>query len=744
MCILTIHESKMQFLTGMRYWKEDMKAAFSVALVAIPLSMAISIASGIEPLAGLLSCVVGGFIATIVKSGKLTITGPDAGMITIIFGSIVTLEDGSGMGFQYTLAAIIFSGLVQVLLGVLKWGRLAEIFPSSVIHGLLAAIGVIIFAKQLHVALGTHSDADNTVGVLIDVFKELPHANPYIAAISGLGIILLVFHSKISYRLFHLIPAPVWVLGVSIPIVFLYDYLDKESISILGEPFSKPENYLIYIPENLMDVVVFPDFSATSNPMFWLIVISITLMSSVISLAGAKAVDKLDVEKRKTNLNKEIIGIGITNVVAGCVGALPVLNVIVRSTVNVQNEAKTKWSNFYHGLFVLLFVLTLQPVMNLIPLAALAAVLVYSGYKLASPRVFKNVYQEGVEQLVFMVATLLFTIYNNLLVGLAAGIIITLLTHILIARIPVKEFFFYSFSKGNMELKKAKNQVEIKLKGVSNFLNLLRLLKTFEKVPKGSKVVINFTNVKLIDLTVQEAIDDFRRSLESHEGSLTFKGIEKHVSTTNHKFALKSRISPIVEKLSYRQKKFMEIATQNQWEYLKHQESEFRELEKFHFFDYRTIEQKENIVKQFKDETKQEKVFEISDVTFSEGGLTAKEIYHVTVFKYNLEKQIPEFMMKKEEMVDKFFDRVKVFGQSKDINFEAFPEFSSQYLLRGNDREALEGLFQASLVAHLDKKGIELLESNGKSIIMILHDGLLKSAQIEKEITYFLELKNLF
>ncbi len=730
-------------IESLRFWKEDMKAAFSVALVAIPLSMAISIACGPEvgPLPGLLSCIVGGFVASIVKSGKLTVTGPDAGMITIVFGSIMTFED-TGHGFQITLAALVISGVIQVLLGIFKWGRLAEIFPSSVIHGLLAAIGVIIFSKQLHVALGTSSDADSTVGVLMDVFTELPNANPYIAAISGLGIILLVFHSKISYRLFHLIPAPVWVLAFSIPMVFLYDFLDREAVSVFGSTFTKPENYLINIPSNLTDVILLPDFSESYNPMFWLIVISITLMSSVISLAGAKAVDKLDVEKRKTDLNKDIIGIGITNVVAGAIGALPVLNVIVRSTVNVQNEAKTKWSNFYHGLFVLIFVVTLQPIMNLIPLAALAAVLVFSGYKLASPRVFKNVYKEGVEQLVFMVATLLFTIYNNLLVGLVAGIVITLITHLLIARIPVKDFFYYSFSKTNLELIKTKKNIEVKIKGVANFLNLLRLLKTFEKIPKGSNVVLNFTNVKLLDLTVQEAVDDFRRSHESHDGDLAIKGLEKHISTTGHKFALKSRISPIVEKLSFRQKKFMEISSKNGWEYIKVQESGFRNLEKFHFFDYRTIEQKENI-SQLKDK-EGNVVFELCDVTFSEGGLTSKQIYHVTLFRQELSTSIPEFMLKKEELVDRFMDKVRVFGQSKDIDFNEFPEFSNQYLLFSDDENNIQSFFNKVLIEKLENKGIELLESNGNSVIMILHDGLLKSSLIEEELQYFDDLNKIF
>ena len=173
-------------------------------------------------------------------------------------------------------------------------------------------------------------------------------------------------------------------------------------------------------------------------------------------------------------------------------GGLPILNVIVRSTVNVQNQAKTRWSNFFHGFLVLLFIVVLQPVMNMIPLAALAAVLVFAGIKLASPRVFSEVYKEGVEQLVFMISTLLFTVYNNLLFGLIAGIIITLITHILIARIYVPQFFIYVFSTRNIELKKIGNDYEIKVRGVANFLTLLKLLKKLETIVPGTKLEIDF------------------------------------------------------------------------------------------------------------------------------------------------------------------------------------------------------------------------------------------------------------
>ncbi|MEJ6506256.1 MAG: SulP family inorganic anion transporter [Crocinitomicaceae bacterium] len=722
-------------------WRNDLIASLSVALVALPLSMAIAIASGVQPLSGLLSCVIGGFVTTFFRSGKLTINGPAAGLITVIFGAIVSLDDGSGRAINYVLAAIVVSGILQVVLGFLKLGRIAEIFPSSVIHGILAAIGVIIFAKQMHVAIGTNSTADNAVGILKDLVDQLPNANPYISFISIIGIFLLFFHARISYKVFHIIPAPVWVLAISVPIVILYNYLDGQHIEFLGIAFEKPTNYLISIPSDLTEVFLFPDFSRIDSGVFWLVVLSLTTISSIISLAGAKAIDKLDPYKRKTNLNKDLMGLGASTIVSGMLGGLPILNVIVRSTVNVQNKAKTKSSNFFHGFLVLLFIVLLQPVMNMVPLAALAAVLVFAGIKLASPRVFKEVYKEGVEQLVFMISTLLFTVYNNLLFGLIAGIIITLITHILIARISVPQFFLYVFSPGNIELKKTSGVLELRIRGVANFMTLLKILKKLEEVPAAAELKINFSGAKIIDLTVQEAIDDFKRSHELTGGTVELIGLHKHISSTNHKFALKSSIAPIAQRVSPRQKKLKELAIENKWEFQLGQDSSFKRLERFHFFDSRPIEYKENIIRgSYLDD---EISWELTDVTFSEGAMLAREVYHCTVQVSNLASEAPSFILRREEFVDRFIDRVRVFGSMGDLNFADNPGFSKLYFLKGSNESEIRSYFTPEILDFFVQHPIYHIECNGNEILIVGQVGVTAIPEIEKQISTIQKLLTL-
>ena len=417
-------------------WRGDLSAAISVSLVALPLALGIAVASGVSPMAGVLSAIIGGVVTTFFRGGHLAINGPAAGLIAVILGGLVAL-DGN---INYVLAAIVISGGIQVVLGFLKMGRFAKLLPSSVLHGILAAIGVIIFAKQAHYALGTTSSADTTIGAIVDIFRKLPEVNPFVFLVAFIGLLVLVFYKKIKNKLIQAIPAPMWVLLLSIPVVFGFDFFTEHSISFLGNTYGVGPSLLIDIPKNPLDSIMHPDFGMIATLPFWLTVLSVTTIASVETLASARAVDKLDPHKRTTNLNKDLIGVGLSTMVSGALGGLPIITVIVRSTVNVNSNAKTKWSNFYHGIFLILFVLILAPVLRSIPLAALAAILVHTGFKLASPKVFKHAYDQGVEQLLFLSSTLIITLFTDLLYGIVGGILVTLLLHMLLAKVGFLPF----------------------------------------------------------------------------------------------------------------------------------------------------------------------------------------------------------------------------------------------------------------------------------------------------------------
>jgi len=725
-------------LTGLKglkqNWRSDLTAAISVALVALPLSLGIAVASGVPPISGLLTCVIGGVITTFLRSSHVAINGPAAGLITVVFGAIAILNDGTTQTLNYLLAAIVVSGGFQVLFGFFKLGRLAEMFPSAVIHGMLAGIGILIFAKQAHVAIGTSSDAENTFGTLLDFIIMLPQANPYIAIISVLGILLMVFHSRISYKFFHWLPAPIWVLVIAVLFTYLIGFENEKTMQFLGKSYAVGPQYLISIPENLMDAILFPNFSKIGTLNFWIAVISITLVSSVETLAITKAIDKIDPYKRKTNLDKDLMGVGISTMISGFVGGLPIIAVPVRSTVNVLNDAQTKWSNLYHGILLAVFILLAAPVMQRIPLAALAAILVVAGFKLASPRVFRESYEQGMEQLLFLISTMMITLYSNLLWGIFGGIVITLVVHILLARVPITTFFQMVFNSGTALYTKEDGSVELKIKGIANFLSMLSLERVLDQVPAGKNLKINLSTARLVDLTVQEHLNEFKRTHQNTGAKVKIAGLDHHAASSNHRFALKSSLTPARQRLSPRQKRLKQLAIDNGWNYTDQVSWNASYLQNFQFFESRPIEYKANLITGIYPTNKVR--WESSDITFDEGALLAREVYRTTVEVIHMPGPIPKFVLEQEGMFDKVFTTVLPFSPHQDIDFMEYPKFSSKFVLQGNDPKAIQAFFTHPLLRFLEEEEIYHIESNGEALLVFQSLRVARSTDIEQMVKF--------
>lgn len=720
------------------HWQNDLIAAFSVSLVALPLSLGIAIASGMEPMSGLIAAVVGGVVTTFFRGGHVAINGPAAGLIAVILAAIHSLEDGSGRGVNYMLAAVVVAGAIQVLMGLLKWGKLAHAFPSAVIHGMLAAIGIIILSQQLSPALGISVEAETSIGILIATFRHLHLLNPFVAVVSVASLLLLIFHARISYKLFHFLPAPGWVLLIAIPFAFLFDFFTARELSFLGANYVVGPHLLVNVPDNLLEAFLLPDFSRMASGAFWLSVLSITLIASLETLAIAKAVDKLDPYKRQTDANKDLIGNGLATFVCGCIGGLPIIPVIARSSVNIQNNAKTRWSNFYNGLFILLYVLLLGPVIQKVPLAALAAILVYTGYKLASPRVFRAAYEQGIEQVLFLSATVIITLYTDLLYGILGGILLTLLVHILLARMPVALFFRKIFHSGTQLKRQSDGYYRLQVSGVANFLSIIRINRLLEDIPDGSRVEIDLSEARLVDLTVQERLDDFRMRHERTAGQVTIQGLEKHVASSYHPWALKSLLRALPPRLTPRQERFRKWARENGWSYQAEQDRNTSYLRKFQFFETRPIERKSNVLRG--EDPASGLRWMISDITFDEGALMATEVYNTTAEIIYLPFSIPRFVLEKEGWFDKVFDRVLEMSGQRDIDFQLFTRFSKRFLLKGEDEAAIRDFFTPELIRFLEKREIYHIESNGEALLIFKYLRPARVEEVTKMLAYSKEL----
>ncbi|MDC3366417.1 SulP family inorganic anion transporter [Flavobacteriaceae bacterium] len=722
-------------------WQSDLIAAISVALIALPLSLGIALAAGAPAMSGIFSAVVGGIVTTLYRGGHISVNGPAKGVIGVILLGIALMDDGSGQAFNYVLAAVVVSGAIQMLLGILKLGRLAEVFHSSVIHGILAAIGIIIFAKQIHVALGTHSDSPSIIQNLIDAVLYLPQANPFVILISLTGLFLLLLHSKISYRFFHFLPAPMWVITLSIPFAYLFNFFDQQTLSFLGKTYEIGPHLLLDIPDNIMDSIMNPNFNKVNTIEFWTTVFSMLIITSIESLAIAKAVDKIDPYKRKTDLNKDLTGIGLSTMVAGLIGGLPIIAVIIRSTVNIHNGAKTKWSNMYQGILLLLFIVALSPIMRKVPLSAFAILLVYTGFKLASPAVFKKAYNQGIEQLIFFTGTMILTIYTNLLIGLLGGLLLALITHMLLARLSIPQFFKMVYKSRTKLVKLKDGSFDLKIRGIANFLGILKVDNLITQIPSGANVNIDLSETRLVGITYMDYLVEFLKSQRDSGGRVFITGLDSHVSSTTYNRALKISLNNSSKKLSQRQKRLRNLATEKEYQYSSQVDWNTLYLKKFHFFEIRPIESKYNCLKGTYEDLGVS--WEIADVTFNEGKAFTAETFNTTLMVLKLDKKLPIFTMEKEGVLGKIFDRVMAFTGYKDIDFEMYPDFSKKFLLMGENESEIRSFFTEKIIHFFENHQIYHLESNGESIVIFDKIKLARTDETIAFIKYGRELASL-
>ena len=483
-------------------WRSDLQSGFLVFLIALPLCLGISVASGFPPSAGIITAIIGGVLVSRISGSYLTINGPAAGLIVVVLAAVQALGEGDALaGYRYTLAAIVVASVLQVLMGVFKMGQLSSFFPTSVVHGMLAAIGIIIIATQTHVMLGVTPEPGSLFSIIAQIPHSLLNMNTDIVLISFLGLLILIVWPLTGSR----IPAPVIVVLVGIVFAWHFDLAQDAATS--------GSNYLVAIPDNFLAGFYFPDFSKITTLAFWEAVLSISLVGSLESLLSATAVDKLDPYKRSSDLDRDLTAVGLGNLVAGLMGGLPMIAEIVRSSANINNGAKTAWANFFHGLILLLFVVLFTGFIQSIPLASLAALLVYTGYRLASPETFARVMEVGKEQLFMFVVTIIGVLATDLLIGVTLGIVVKLAINLVRGVWPSNLF------KIHFTIQQQDNDtLVIKLLGSALFSNFLPLKKALAKLGKGKTIIFDFSDGYLIDHTVMEFIHDYKQNYEAQGG----------------------------------------------------------------------------------------------------------------------------------------------------------------------------------------------------------------------------------
>lgn len=526
-------------------WRSDLLSGFLVFLIALPLCLGIAMASGFPPMSGIITAIIGGVLVSRLNGSFVTINGPAAGLIVVIVDAVQSLGQGDAMaGYRYTLAAIVVASILQVLLGIFKAGKLSAFFPSSVVHGMLAAIGIIIMAKQIHTLLGVKPEAQSLLGVIGEIPHSLINLNPEVSLIGLLGLVLLIAWSVIKHPTLKMIPAPLLVvltglvLGQYFDLDHIHQYLFLPNAEILPHhEFTVGPAFLVAVPEHFMAGFYFPDFSKIATPEFWTAVVTIWLVGSLESLLSASAVDKLDPYKRNSNLNRDLTAVGIGNMIAGMVGGLPMIAEIVRSSANINNGAKTGWANFFHGLLLLIFVALFPKLIHEIPLSALAALLVFTGFRLASPKEFAKTLAIGVDNFAVFVITIIGVLATDLLVGVAIGIIVELVIHIS-RGLKLGNAFSMAYHLQNTD----SDAYHIAVSGAAVFSNIITLKSLLSDFPEGKTVFFDLSDTDLIDHTVMEFIHHFAEEYNLAGGHCQIVGLDNHESYSTHHLAARRRI----------------------------------------------------------------------------------------------------------------------------------------------------------------------------------------------------------
>ncbi len=498
-----------------RNLRHDVPAGIVVFFVAVPLCLGIALASGAPLFSGLIAGIVGGIVVGALSGSHLGVSGPAAGLAVIVYEAIRSL--GS---FDVFLVAVVLAGVFQIILSVARAGLLAYFFPSSVIKGMLSGIGLLIILKQIPHAVGWDSDPEGDLAFLqpdqentfSEILRAAEHIDPNALLVSSVALAILILWEKVLAprgRVFQLVQGP--LVAVCFGIGF-------QLFAVAFAPgWALGPDHLVSVPvaesfSALTGLLTLPAWSALANPAVYVTAITLAAVASLETLLCVEATDKLDPEHRVTPANRELLAQGAGNVLSGLVGGLPITQVIVRSSANIQSGARSKTSAIFHGLLLLVFVTLLPSVLNLVPLAVLASILFVVGYKLAKPALFVSMYRLGVSQFIPFVVTVATILLTDLLTGVVLGLGVA--TMWILHRSYLNSHFLEIHET---DAEGAPHRVRIQLAEEVSFLNRGAILKELGEIPDGSHVVVDLSRTLVIDHDVLEILEDFRSSAERRD-----------------------------------------------------------------------------------------------------------------------------------------------------------------------------------------------------------------------------------
>tara|TARA_R110000764_G_scaffold1725_1_gene7485 strand:- start:883 stop:2475 length:1593 start_codon:yes stop_codon:yes gene_type:complete len=503
-----------------KHIKSDIPASIVVFFVALPLCLGIALASGAPLFSGLIAGIVGGIFVGALSGSKIGVSGPAAGLAAIVLTAIGALG-----GYENFLVAVVLGGIIQIIFGILKAGVIGYYFPSSVIKGMLTGIGIIIILKQIPHFFGYDPDPEGDwaffqvdgENTFSEIFNTINNISPGATLVAVIGMAILLLWDKVlskKGKIFQLVQGP--LVAVAIGIIFFIVTQNSEIFAISSE-------HLVSVPvpkdaASFIGQFSFPNFSAITNPQVWVTAFTIALVASLETLLCVEATDKLDPHKNVTPTNRELLAQGAGNIVSGLIGGLPITQVIVRSSANIQSNGRTKLSAIIHGFLLLISVILIPTLLNMIPLSVLAAILFIVGYKLAKPALFVKMYQLGWKQSVPFFVTVFGIVFTDLLIGISLGLAVGIV--VILLKSYQNSHFLHIEDNSN-----GKHKIKMSLAEEVTFFNKGAILKELDNLPRDTYLELDILKTRYLDYDIVEILEDFR--LKASERNIDIKLISK-------------------------------------------------------------------------------------------------------------------------------------------------------------------------------------------------------------------------
>lgn len=710
-------------ITGLRQnWRLDMFAGFLVFMLALPVCLAVAFASNFPIWSGIISATIAGVVVTFLSGSPLTIKGPATGFVAVLAFAVQTLGSGYAItGYKYTLVAIIMAGGIQVFLGLLRIGNWRGMIPDSLVFGTMGGVGVMIILRQVHFLVGVTPESNYTLDLLLELPQTFKMMNGNAAFIGITCLFLMFIFSSIKYP--KILPSTVVVLIVGLVMTFYFGFQKNGTQFLIARTdFS----------QTLFEMPNFSKFYVWKTLEVTFIILIISTLETVVNV---KTIDAVDLYRRRSSSNREVIAVGLGNVISGFLGGLPMIATMDRSSKNVNNGAKTRWSNFFQSLFLILFVLLVYPFFKYIPQAALAAIVIYAAYRLNSPKLIKDLKQVGSEQLIIYIITLIATVILGVLWGVLVGIVTTLVLYQLLGA------SLSSLFRIKVSTTQKKRKIRVYIENAALASNYPSLRKHLRNVPEGHYLIIDFSKAKVIDYGFMEDIYFFAYTYSTQNGKIELNGLEQHQAVSSHPLATrklirkkavdKSKKINLIENgsLGERQIDVQGVAAINNARFKPNITFDGVKLQGFHFALGYEIKYSENTFAKFFGVTR----IEFSDIFLSKGIRMSEQSHKMSVLiVYGVEAYIPDFTLGKERLLAKLIQSVG-YG---DIDFDDYPGFSEAYLLKGEKEQEIRDFFTNELITFFEKNQGFSMESRNNNILIYKEKALMNRIEIEDAIEF--------